>query len=261
MMRGRLSTERPNYRRAPLSAFHLTTTKEKKNIHAEQCEETFRTVRDNASNIGMMVNEAKTQLLCLLTNVHCSVSSNISMDGTEIRSQPTMKILGFIMDLAASMTEHVKYVIKKAAIRFWTITHLKRVGLKTEALVIIYNSLIRTVVEYAAQVYAYQLTGEQSERIKAIQRRAFKIIFGPGISYRWALELSGEKSLSDRRLEICRKFTLKTVDKPRYKHWFPLNEETTHSLRYRRKYKEELANTNRMMMSPVYGMRRILNEQ
>ena len=115
-----------------------------------------------------------------------------------------MKILGFVMDSSASMSEHVKHIIKKVAIQYWTITHLKRIGLAKESFVTVYNSLIRPVIEYAAQVYAYQLTSEQAERIEAIQRRAFKIFFGPGISYRRALEMSGPEKLLDRRLEICK---------------------------------------------------------
>ena len=97
------------------------------------------------------------------------------------------------MNSSANMSDHVNHIVRKASARFWTIIHLKWMGFSKETLVTVYCSLMRPVIEYAAQVYSYQLTGEQSERLEAIQRRAFKIIFGPGVSYRQALELSQQE--------------------------------------------------------------------
>ena len=137
--------------------------------------------------------------------------------------------------------------------------HLRRAGVEPDRLVNIYVALIRTIIEYAAQMYHYLLTGDQSGKIESLQRNALKIILGPGVSYAEALERTGLKRLSERREDICANFTRKTYLNPRYTHWFPPNNPVEHNLRKRNKIREEKTTTDRMKNSPVYCMRRYLN--
>ena len=129
-----------------------------------------------------------------------------------------MKVLGFILDSRASMLTHVNHVKKKVGARLWTLIHMKRVGIGQKTLVGIYCALIRTVVEYGCQVYACQLTATQSDIIESIQRRAFKIIYGPGVSYTEALTTSSQERLSERRPKICEKLVKKTEENDCYRH-------------------------------------------
>ena len=46
----------------------FSTSKERKMLHADECEDVFDTVRENAARIGMRVNTKKTQLLCVSSN-------------------------------------------------------------------------------------------------------------------------------------------------------------------------------------------------
>ena len=74
------------------------------------------------------------------------------------------------------------------------------------------------------------------------------------------LEKSGLCSLEDRRIKLFEKFTKKTAENQKCNHWFPL-KETMRDTRRPRPYLELKATTNRLYRSPIYAMRRLLNEK
>ena len=47
------------------STHHITTRKEIRRIRSGKCEKLYKTVKKNAEMIGMKINSAKTQLLCI----------------------------------------------------------------------------------------------------------------------------------------------------------------------------------------------------
>ena len=65
-----------------------------------------------------------------------------------------------------------------------------------------YTSVIRSVLEYGAQVWHGSLTGEQCYDIERIQKRALRIIY-PGITCSEALTRCGIKTLESRRETKC----------------------------------------------------------
>ena len=239
----------------------LTTSKEKRLVHAPLCEEGFYTVKENANNIGMKVNDSKTQLLCLSAHYHLDINSYIRIDGEETVGGDELKILGFVFDKKIGMEAHVRHITRKFGMKSWAIRHLKKAGVEEDKLVKIYCSLIRSVIEYAAQLYHYALTATQAERLEHLQRIILKTIYGFGTSYREALQRSGLDRLSERRQQLCKSFAKKAEMNPRYSHWFPLNHSIDYDLRRTKKYKEELATTERRKNSPIFRMRRILNEE
>ena len=81
---------------------------------------------------------------------------------------------------------------------------LKRVGLGTNDLVLVYCSIVRSIVEYASPVWA-AIPLYLDELIESVQRKALKIIFGR-VDYAEALVLAGLESLSDRRVGACKQF-------------------------------------------------------
>ena len=202
----------------PAAVSTYSTNKIKKEIHANECKEIFETIKENASRIGMKVNHAKTQLLCMSSY---DTTSLISSGDNQIDSQNTMKILGYVLDNRGGAVAHISDLYKRVGRRSWTLIHLRRAGVEKEKLVIIYTSLIRPIIEYALQMYHHLLSNEQSEKIESLQRNALKIILRPWVSYREALQRTGIRRLSDRRTDICVKFAKKTLANPRYAHWFP----------------------------------------
>ena len=81
---------------------------------------------------------------------------------------------------------------------------LKRVGLGTNNLVLVYCSIVRYIVEYASPVWA-AIPLHLDKLIESVQRKALKIIFGR-VDYTEALVLAGLESLSDRRVGACKRF-------------------------------------------------------
>ena len=91
----------------------FSTSKERKIIHADECEDVFDTVRENAARIGMRVNTNKTQLLCVASNNFTETSSYIVAQNETIESVPQLKMLGFIVDCKGGMAAHVNHIVKK----------------------------------------------------------------------------------------------------------------------------------------------------
>ncbi|CAH1272651.1 ZNF569 [Branchiostoma lanceolatum] len=73
-----------------------------------------------------------------------------------------------------------------------------------------YTSYVRPVLEYCVPVWHPGLTTEQTTRIEKVQKRALRTILGGQYtSYKSALLYTGLQPLSQRRLELCRKFARK----------------------------------------------------
>ena len=172
-----------------------------------------------------------------------------------------MKLLGFVLGRRGDMTEHVQHIAKKFGLTIWSLRNLKKAKMKEDLMISYYSMVVRPMIEYALQVYHFGLTVAQSDRIEGFQRLALKIIYGFEISYRVALERSGLERLADRRINLCRSFAQKCTENPRYHHWFPMNIQSEYNLRTQRKFKEEFTATERRWRSPIFAMRRLLNEE
>ena len=94
------------------------------------------------------------------------------------------ELLGVSNDL--KWNTHVEYVIAKAAKRLYALRLLKRAGVIPEDMLKVYTCNIRSVLEYAAQVWQ-DIPAYLSDAIESIQRRALRIKF-PDSSYQQALD-------------------------------------------------------------------------
>ena len=80
------------------------------------------------------------------------------------------------------MTWHIDYIITKAAKRLYALRLLKRAGVQAQDMLKVYGCNVRSILEYALQVWQ-NIPVYLSERIEAVQKRAFKIIY-PDSSYK-----------------------------------------------------------------------------
>ena len=87
---------------------------------------------------------------------------------------------------------------------FFAIRALKKSGVATEDLVLVYCSLIRSVVEYACATFA-NLPRYLANALEKVQRRALVIIL-PGISYELSLSTTGLTTLEERGAALCTRF-------------------------------------------------------
>ena len=98
-------------------------------------------------------------------------------------------------------TNTVTVSIKKP---LFVLRTLKRVGLGTNDLMLIYFSIVRSIVKYALPVWA-AIPLYLNELIESVQQKALKITFGR-VDYAEALVLAGLESLRARRVGACKRF-------------------------------------------------------
>ena len=231
-------------------------------LHAQECELFFNSVVKNANEIGMRVNESKTQMLCLSTSIDYDVCSFIrTPSGQKIESGDTLKILGFHFDSNPSIEHHIEQLITKVRKRSWVVRNLKKAGLDSTDLIKCYYSLIRPVLDYAVPTYHSMLTCDQSERLEKLQRDILKTIYGFKRSYEEILETENITRLSERRQSLFDSFTQKMWENGEIsREWFPTKTFEHANLRRERIVIEKHARTSRLYKSPLYAMRRRLNE-
>ena len=147
--------------------------------------------------------------------------------------------------------------------RYWTLLNLKHSGFSQGELVRVYTTVIRPVADYACVVYHSSLTGEQDELLEQCQNHALLCCLGPGMSAREMREAAGISTLRQRREELCDKFALKCLSNPSMSHLFPLKStrSSARAVVSTEKYKEFRARCDRLWNSPLYYLRRRLNEK
>ena len=167
-------------------------------------------------------------------------------------------MLGFTFSSAPTIQAQLDYLMRKANRRFFLLLHYKRAGIGTERLRDIYCAMTRSILEYSSNVYHSQINVGQSNELEGIQKQSLKVIYGFDLNYEELLEKSGLPMLKERRAKAFERFAFKTAKNEKYSHWFPLKDNIRQT-RSTAVYKEEKAVGNRLFNSPIFAMRRILN--
>ena len=102
--------------------------------------------------------------------------------------------------------------ICKGSKRLYAMRALTKCGLTDRQLVLVYCSIIKSVLEYASPAWA-GFTQYLSDQIESIQKRALKIIF-PSLCYKDALKKSGLILLCQRREDACITFLKRSYSLP-----------------------------------------------
>ena len=143
------AVESLNLKNAPA---HYTTSKARIYVRASKSERLFKRINCLAEEIGMKVNCDKTQMLCINACLHNNVESYILSDNKKIESTTSLKLLGFNFDSRPNANKHVELLIEKFYSRLWTLRFLKKSGLEETKLLELYNSVLRSAVEYCSVV-------------------------------------------------------------------------------------------------------------
>ena len=226
---------------------------------ATRTEALFRTIVAWAESVGMKVNSAKTQMMCV-SNSRSYIPAVFIEDaqGNQIKTTNKMKILGFNFSSEPHMDAQVESIKKKFRSRTWILRHLGHNGFNQDDLLRVYTSIILPIHDYCSSVYTSSLTAKQEAELERLQALALKSIYGYEYSYRQLLASTGLLSLKERRSNKLDKFAMKART-GKLSHWFPLNQQARFT-RGAKKYKETRAKTERLRNSPIFAMRRRLNE-
>ena len=232
--------------------------------HAPESENIFDNVKKNSSDIGMLVNDDKTQLLCIHAKPQ-QIRSFIRTgdDRNHVHeSADSLKILGFTFSNVPDASLNVRNLVRKFSGKLWGMRFLKRTGLSQADLLFIYKTTIRPIIEFASAAYHTLLNKEQSAAIEALQMRVMKVIYGELISYRSVIESGVIDLIQTRREKNFENFAMKVSKNERFANkWLEPNRTTDVQLRRREKYLIPRFRTDRANKSPIIQIRRLLNSR
>ena len=167
-----------------------------------------------ASDHGMRLNAKKCkEIIFSFLQYQPFPATPLCLSGRVIERVGHYKLLGVFISSDLSWIKYCEYVLAKANKRLYAfnLRVLRKCGVACQDLVQVYCRLVRSVIEYAAPVWA-DLRIYLSKTLELIQKRAFNIIF-PGLPYNVALSRSGLLPLSQRRKKSCQKLKQNFRDK------------------------------------------------
>ena len=227
--------------------------------HAKKSERVFNTLVENAGAIGMQVNHRKTQMLCISASRNICNAHICTTAGERIESSNELKLLGYTFDSKPTPRAHVERVVSRMRRRMWLLRYLKISGLEQDDLRKAYVVYIRPLAEYAAPAFHSLMTAGMVENLESQQLTALKIIYGYDLSRQELYEKAGLDTLAERRSELTLKFALKMSRNVDFKQHFP-KHVAARNTRQEKMYEEFQTRSTRLYNSPIYHMRRILNE-
>ena len=206
----------------------------------------------------MELNQTKCKEMIIDFRKNVTVIPPLEINSHVFERVKCYKLLGLWIDDNLKWSTNTCYIVKKAVKRLYFLKMLKGYGAPKQDLKAFYMAVIRSTLEYCAQIWHGNLTKEQSTDIERVQKRALRIIC-PGLTYEEALLDCNLKTLKARREEMCGKL-IKTMIDPRHR-LHSLLPETVNQIRQRqtRSNGEKLYNfryrTERFKNSPiVYGI-------
>ena len=246
-----LSIDRINYE----NSTHLPPNVRLK--HAVNTQNLFRHVVGRAEAKG---NTDKTQLLVISDSpCHADQAYIEDIEGNELTSGPTMKVLGFYFSSEPTVAHHVEALCCRFRQKYWILIHLRRFGFTEEELAKVYKTIVRPVADYCSVLYHPMMTDQLDEKLDRCQMHALRCIYGQGHSYSEMRSRAGVPTLRQWRIEQCDKFAASALKNERFSHWFPKKTARSSSRAGKEVYLEKFARCSRLRNSPLYYMRRRLN--
>ena len=117
-----------------------------------------------------------------------------------------------IISQALCWNEHCDHVYNKALKRLYALRSLRKAGLNCDDLVLVYCSLVRSIIECASPVWAV-LPAYLEDLLESIQRKALRIIFGK-IECADAMAKASVDTFKARRVVACQKFIINARQHP-----------------------------------------------
>jgi hypothetical protein len=169
-----------------------------------QMETFFGDVLDWSALNLMNINITKTKEMIVGANVN--PPPQLVCSNETIERVLCYKLLGVLIDSNLKWDNHVDSMCSKASARLHFLVQLKRNGATVKDMLHFYETVIRSLLEYACPAWHSSLTVDQSSRIEAIQRRSFKVIYGSSSHYENICHDHSHASLSSRREFLCERF-------------------------------------------------------
>jgi hypothetical protein len=171
------------------------------------------------------------------------------------------KLLGVTLSSNLSWTAHVNDITQRATGKLWVLVRFKNLGGSRDQLVKVFQTRVRSTLEFAAPVFTSGLTQEQSRQLEMVQKKAFAIILGKDYeNYESALLTLHQERLDSRRKDLSYKFALKCTKSKRHSSMFPPNPTFRPNMRHPKPFKEYVCHTSRYFNSAIPALARLLNK-
>jgi hypothetical protein len=208
-------------------------------------------VIDWCNKNNMQINCGKTKEMIVYFGKKKINIPEITMGGKQLERVENTKLLGIIFNNKLTWDDHVNYICTKVSKRIYFIRLLKRAGVSSNDILLVYFSIIRSVLEYGSEIWHPGLNKKQTKQLEHIQKRVLKIIY-PDVSYDEAIKNNEIPLLADRREEICKRFFTNISKEDNKLHkYLPKKCDTSH-LRSNRKFHLPKVKTNRLKCSPIF---------
>ena len=223
----------------------------------------LETIKTYSEDHQMRLNVEKTKVILFNRSKKYDFMPNCYFNpGENLKVVEELKLLGVIITSDLSWTAHCNYICKRAFARLWMLRRLKPLGANSEELLEVYQTQVRSILEFAVAAWNPGLTLIQRNQIERVQKCAFAIILGCNYaSYSDSLKILERKSLHDRRNDLCLKFAQKSLGHEKYSHWFCKSSSQGADTRSTKtKFKPVHARKSRLKKSPLSYLTRLLNE-
>ena len=173
----------------------------------------------------MKINSSKSNYMIMSRSKENFVT-RLTLNNEKIYRKCINKIIGvWLTEDVGNWDKNTTEICKKAYGRISMLTKLKYAGVSIEDLIELYCMFVRSCAEYCSVVFHSSLTNEQSRKLENIQKTSLKIILNDNyIDYSAACEMTGLKTLAERRQARLLSFSKKCLDHPENSRFFPLNE-------------------------------------
>ena len=149
---------------------HITTEKTIESFNDLQVGRDFDKLSVRAEDIGMKINEGKTQLLIVSPPNGCDTGESLTTrGGMVIESVSKMKLVGFTFGSSPDVSAHIEALEDRYRSKKWMLYHLRDAGFRGEQLFKLYACYIRSILEYCSPVYHSLLNDGQERQLERLQ--------------------------------------------------------------------------------------------
>ena len=118
----------------------------------------------------MVINTKKTKVLCFNLTKKFQFLPQLNLPGLPpLEVVHTTKLLGVTLSSDLSWATHVTDIVKKASNKLWALLRFRELNATLEQMKKVYETRVRTVLEYPSPLFSSGLTKEQSDKIENIQ--------------------------------------------------------------------------------------------
>ena len=125
---------------------------------------------DKCDELGLKINEKKTQLLTISSAKNTNNAWLTLKDGSTMYSADKLKLLRFVFNKNPNVHSQIDSLISKAASRSFVIRHLASQTANKNKLKNVYCAIVRSVLEYSSVTYGPMLALYQKNRLESIQK-------------------------------------------------------------------------------------------